>query len=225
MNRLLLLTKNILAEQEIVHRLQCLNYEVFCSATTLELINHVESTKEVLQLFPMIIFSETISSAEVNQILPKLIQDEKIIFRKVDTVLSENEQCGMEGAGILDWFHSNASIEELREKIPTTVEKYPYIFSADEGVYDIHSEKAKIESMIASLSNNEFKVFQKLRQEYGTIVSREELCELIWGELTQSRMVQLSSIVKNIRLKLEVAGNEGEVIKTVWRRGYKLRGL
>ena len=45
----------------------------------------------------------------------------------------------------------------------------------------------------------------------------------LWGNVSQSRLAQLSSLVKNIKLKLETLEVDQEVIQTIWGKGYRVR--
>ena len=64
----LILTKCVFAEEELIKKLNLLGYEVFCSSHLLEGL--IEDTKNypVINYFPNIIFSETISDDEVSQV-------------------------------------------------------------------------------------------------------------------------------------------------------------
>ena len=76
---------------------------------------------------------------------------------------------------------------------------------------------------LINLSSLELQVLEKLRSHPGEIVSRDELCMSLWGNVSQSRLAQLSSLVKNIKLKLETLEVDQEVIQTIWGKGYRVR--
>ena len=58
---ILLLTKNILVEQELQAKLQRLNYEVFCCSNMFYLMTQQVKKLPMLTYFDYIILSETIS--------------------------------------------------------------------------------------------------------------------------------------------------------------------
>ncbi|EOH94886.1 helix-turn-helix domain-containing protein [Enterococcus pallens] len=226
MIRILLLTKNVLSEQELLQKLQRLNFEVFASSSTLELLLAGDEGAELAEYFSVIILSETISCHEVESILPRLVNDGRLIFRKADRSFVEEEKSILNQEQITGWLHSDASTEEIRELISLP---YYNLGVENQGNHSFASgqfsklDSKHMENVLASFSASEFKVFQKLKQERGHTVSREELCQLLWTESTQSRMVQLSSLIKNMRMKFESNDIDGEIIQTVWRKGYILK--
>lgn len=76
---------------------------------------------------------------------------------------------------------------------------------------------------LINLSSLELQVLERLRSQPGEIVSRDELCLALWGNVSQSRLAQLSSLVKNIKLKLETLEMDQEVIQTIWGKGYRVQ--
>ncbi|MGM0214799.1 helix-turn-helix domain-containing protein [Enterococcus sp. AZ109] len=226
MIRILLLTKNVLSEQELLQKLQRLNFEVFSSSSTLHSLIVSESSAGLADYFSVIILSETISCREVQEILPHIVKEGRLIFRKADRSFVEEEKNILGQEQITEWIHSDASAEEIRELIAS-----PF-YNLELGNMSYHPftqgqfskiDNKQMENVLASFSASEFKVFQKLKQERGHTVAREELCQLLWNEVTQSRMVQLSSLVKNMRIKFEANDIDGELIQTVWRKGYILK--
>lgn len=77
---ILILTKNLVLEQELQQRLQYLNYEVFCSVklyARLSVSDYHEGTQreeldQLLKNYQAVILSETISDNEIQEILPIL---------------------------------------------------------------------------------------------------------------------------------------------------------
>lgn len=226
MIRILLLTKNVLSEQELLQKLQRLNFEVFPSSSTLHLLLTEDEGADLAEYFSIVILSETISCREVENLLPRLVKEGRLIFRKADRSFVDEEKSMLNQEQITGWIHSDASTEEIRELI-----SLPYFNLGVENQMShplTQGQFSKIDSnqmenVLASFSASEFKVFQKLKQERGHTVSREELCQLLWSESTQSRMVQLSSLIKNMRIKFEANDVDGEIIQTVWRKGYILK--
>lgn len=228
MIRILLLTKNVLSEQELLQKLQRLNFEVFTSSSTLHLLLAEDEGASLAEYFSIVILSETISCHEVDSLLPRLVKEGRLIFRKADRSFVDEEKSILSQEQITGWIHSDASTEEIRELISLPY----YNLGIQNQVNHSHSptqsqfskiDSKQMENILASFSASEFKVFQKLKEERGHTVSREELCQLLWTESTQSRMVQLSSLIKNMRLKFEANDVDGEIIQTVWRKGYILK--
>ncbi|MFR3686129.1 MAG: winged helix-turn-helix domain-containing protein [Enterococcus sp.] len=86
-------------------------------------------------------------------------------------------------------------------------------------------EKIRIPEQLdqLNLSKLEEKVFNELYYSNGEVITREDLCNKIWGTgVTNSHLSHLSSIVKKLRMKIEKMDLCEEAIKTVWGEGYQL---
>lgn len=225
MVRVLVLTKNILAEELITNKLQHLNYEVFCSTSILDEIQIDGHALDLVNHFPIIIIGETISSYEMGLMLPKLTRYEQSVLREVDHLLNEDERTALKEMGLSGFVQNTASVELLREQLAEVVLQYK-----ERSIDPIVSEKYAEEEdqgiaamTLINLSSLELQVLEKLRKHPGEIVSRDELCMTLWGNVSQSRLAQLSSLVKNIKLKLEILEVDQEVIQTIWGKGYRVR--
>lgn len=227
MIRVLVLTKNILAEEIITKKLQHLNYEVFCSTSILNEIQMDGRIPELVNHFPIIVIGETISSYEMELMLPKLTKRGQSILREVDHYLGEEERAFLKEQGLSGAVQNSDSVELLREQLaevatqyqgrsfePIIVEKPPVVPEEDQSLSAM---------TLINLSSLELQVLEKLRSCSGEIVSRDELCKTLWGSVSQSRLAQLSSLVKNIKLKLEILQVDQEVIQTIWGKGYRVR--
>lgn len=226
MVRVLVLTKNILAEEIITNKLQHLNYEVFCSTSILDEIQMDDRVPDLVNHFPIIIIGETISSYEMELMLPKLRDRGQSILREVDHFLTEDERAVLNEHGISGVVQNSDSVELLREQLAEVAAQYKgrsfVPVSAEE--CPVAEENQGISAMtLINLSSLELQVLEKLRSHPGEIVSRDELCKALWGNVSQSRLAQLSSLVKNIKLKLEVLEVDQEVIQTIWGKGYRVR--
>lgn len=222
MVRVLVLTKNILAEEVITKKLQHLNYEVFCSTSILEELQSTGHMSELVNYFPIIIIGETISSYELEIMLPKLKKQGQRILREMDHPLSEDEKGQLLNHGLSGYVQSNDSIESLRENLAEVMASYQ---NHEPGEVEacLEEEPRGISAItLINLSTLELQVLEKLRSKPGEIISRDELCMTLWGNVSQSRLAQLSSLVKNIKLKLEMLEIDKEVIQTIWGKGYRL---
>ncbi|BBM16932.1 transcriptional regulator [Enterococcus avium] len=226
MVRVLVLTKNILAEEIITNKLQHLNYEVFCSTSILDEIQMDDRVPDLVNHFPIIIIGETISSYEMELMLPKLRDRGQSILREVDHFLTEDERAVLNEHGISGGVQNSDSVELLREQLAEVAAQYKgrsFVPVAAEEC-PVAEENQGISAMtLINLSSLELQVLEKLRSHPGEIVSRDELCKALWGNVSQSRLAQLSSLVKNIKLKLEVLEVDQEVIQTIWGKGYRVR--
>lgn len=71
------------------------------------------------------------------------------------------------------------------------------------------------------LKAKEFKLFQVLFEHRNTIVTKEELFDLVWGDAYFSDGT-LNVHIRKLREKLEENPNEPKMIKTIWGTGYML---
>ena len=165
MAKILIITKNPLAEQALQLALQKINDEVFCSSSLLE---QVDFYPEVVGYFSIAIVSDTISSLELSKHLDTLKQKDLLLIRK-----GNSEQ--LKGTD-LEWM-------------------LPHI---DGWVTDLSQAK-------------------------GGQLSREKLCQEIWGTgMNTSNVCQLSFLVSCIREKMVHVGFDEKELKTMWGRGYQL---
>lgn len=214
---ILLLTKNILVEQELQAKLQRLNYEVFCCSNMFYLMTQQVKKLPMLTYFDYIILSETISENEVRHLLSTL-PESKIILRKLE---SEPEKP-------IEGFHGrineHASVEELRESLCRWA-KRPV---SQEMILSLVGNRIGEESEIQTtgsltLSKLERRALEKLYQAKGKVISREDLCEYLWKDgATKSRLAQLSILVKKLRIAFQKDGVTGETVQTSWGEGYLL---
>jgi len=224
MVRILVLTKNVLAEEALTNKLQHLNYEVFCSTSILNEIQMEGRVSNLVNHFPIIIIGETISSYEMELMLPKLRENGQNILREVDHSLSEKERSLLEVQGINGIVQNSDSVELLREQLAEVATQYQnksFEPVVTEKRQEVVEEDLDLSAMtLVNLSSLELQLLEKLRSNPGEIISRDELCK---RHISQSRLAQLSSLVKNIKLKLEIMEVDHEIIQTIWGKGYRFR--
>lgn len=231
MQHVLILTKNVLSEEELIQQLHYLNYEVLCSA---DLIQSLQQGKlsPVISYFQVVIISETVSNSEVEQLLPTLGRYALAVIR-VGEAMPAKDQTAWQEQGIHKWMTKNPSIEDLREGLVEAsrmIEVQRHSFGQLSQILDFpisgeDTAALSLKRVYKSFSKTEKKVFGRLlwAQNHGGVLSRKELCEYIWNEGdTSSNMSQLSCLINKIKLKFEKAGLTSEVISTLWGRGYKL---
>lgn len=204
--KLLFLTKNILAEQQIQTKLQLLGYEVFvCSSELYEGLYSSFST-ELIQCFDMIILSENLASNEVRSLLQNLPAFGKIIIRISNNQVKEEIES-------IHYVNTSHSVDHLRETLAT---------------FATHPKRKQGSIMpdMFTFSVKEQLLFEYVKENAEKVISRQILCEHIWQqELNNSRKSQLSSLVNKINLKLKNHGIENEQIQTVWGKGYKYTSI
>lgn len=210
----LILTKCIHAEEDFSKRLYKLGYEVFCSCELLNKFKSKVTSDNIMKYFQIIIISETVSDNEVGNLLENREFHSATLFRK-SSILTEVPR-NMEGK-IQDIVVIDESLESLREKLSqsnkaTVSDKFASITKSNKKDFGNSFPFSKQEKI----------VFELLREANGDIVSREEICERIWSNVTQSNLARTSSIVKRIKIKLESLGIEDSNLQTLWGKGYRL---
>lgn len=231
MNQVLILTRNILSDQETQRKLQSLNYEVFSSTKLFDYCSKNREGLDVLHFFQYIILSETICESEVDDLGPVLKGYSDHIIRKV-----ENEEAAKQAdyykRGIVSGLiTTNDSIDELRERLAqlkstskTGIANQKMIVEAKEyGKGKLSMNRLEVRSILNRLSKNELKVLSALLQNEDRVVTREEICERVWGEsISNSQLASLSSITSRLKTKFSKMNLEQSAIQTFWGRGYQL---
>lgn len=75
-----------------------------------------------------------------------------------------------------------------------------------------------------NITGKEFDILEYLMSHPETVIKKEELFNAVWGADCFSEMSTLTVYVRWLREKLEVDPKNPELIKTVWKVGYKLGG-
>lgn len=215
MERILIITKNTLAEKGLQEQLQLMNYEVLChQGTTIDDILCSDGPA-FLDFFDCMIISETLSQLDYQKILADLARREKqpVILRK-----SEGQERLREGEDNI--LPTDASFEKLREILVTCL-GFPQPNQAVSSVEMLSMQLERIQ-----WTNKERDLFRLLQENAGTCLGRETICQNLWGEYSNSTKAQLSNLTKQIREKLELSGIGGDKLVTLWGQGYRLgKGL
>lgn len=224
MCRILLLTKCSFAEQQIEQQIRLLGHEVFCTNSFLEMLMYGTVSQDLLKEFQVVLLSDTITDQERAYILPLLENQVDLIIQKIDVPLSDEELAKRRMHGVKRFLPNQPTTEILREvlSVPNVInekamnQRYASLPKAVPS-----NEQELLENI--SLSRLEKKVFHHLLEANGKVLSRDELCQMIWdSKPTNSNQSQLSCLIKRLRGKLEKAGLDGKALKTLWGKGYKL---
>ncbi|MBO0452888.1 winged helix-turn-helix domain-containing protein [Candidatus Enterococcus murrayae] len=214
MAKILIITKNPLAEQELQLALQKINDEVFCTSSLLE---QIDFYPEVAGYFSIAILSETISSLELSKYLVSLKRKGLLLIRKGSQDQLKETDLDWMISEIDEWFTDQTPMEDFIEKIAQLKEQ----------IGELKSDVGKTyKKFISRLTKNERKVVYFLYKAKGAQLSREKLCEEVWGTgVNTSNVCQLSFLVSCIREKMVNAGFNENELKTMWGRGYQLGDL
>lgn len=210
MEKIVIVTNNVYAEQSFQDKLLVLSHEVYCSKCLLE-----ELPNELITYFDILLLSETIPDQDVNKILSSIKDQNILVVRKSVEQLSTEEKAAWVEKGIAGWLNYTAPIERLRE-------------SLDEIIRTNHAPltRTAIKTTVTrkiKFSKIEYRIICTLLDQEDYFMTRPDLCRHLWNEPpTNSRLVQLSTMVNNIRRKVRLEGIEADAIKTLWNKGYQL---
>ena len=88
-------------------------------------------------------------------------------------------------------------------------------------VLDTASRRVTKDGRELRLNTKEFELLQYLMQHEGEAVSKEELFNAVWGTDCFTEPSTVSVHIRWLREKLESTPNSPEIIKTVWKYGYR----
>lgn len=212
---IVIITRNILVEQNLQQQLQHLGHEVFCVGIE----NYQFKSQLLVDFFDSFILSETLSNEESQVIIQQVRSGEQPIevIRKVETLPSKEQSAEFAGLELHSYLPICATLEDLREKY---AKKQTNWENDSNSMLNLVSERTYLG---VNLAKNEKKLVQILLENAGSCVERNKICENIWGiQPTNSSMSQLSALIKKIQVKFEEAGLEYRLILTYWGRGYQL---
>lgn len=217
---ILLLSNSVPAEQSLVVQMNTLGHEVFCSQEILKRLSLQISYKDILPFFDAIVFSESVSNRTIRQVIGNLPTLNFYMFRRTDLVDAGEEVVEKiqtkDGLFTVPVVHLplNPRLEVLRDLLN----------DAEHQINETRNEVSDQAFPYKFFSNKERDVLNILSDSIGEAVHRETICEHVWGDdcASKSQLIQLSSIVKRIKYKLEEHGLHNYNIQTVWGKGYKL---
>lgn len=210
--KILILTKNVLVEQQLQNKLQELDHEVFCSCKFIYQLSNSDVYLVSLDMFDVVILSETLPNVQVEATLNLLKRSGKIVFRKTDSV---------ENADNLDfnysydgWINVTDSKDIIRETLA----------SVDLMKLDT-SERWEILIFTKKLSVRENQLFELLYSARGKCVSHDTIYEKIFNGTkvsASSNAPYLAGLIRKIRKKIVSSEIENLDIITEHGKGYKL---
>lgn len=114
MTRVLIITKNLLAEQSLQSILQRSNDEVYCSS---DLMLDAQLSPQIIKYFSLVIFSDTISTLEVSKYYSAFKKNGLALLRKGRKNDLKNSECSYLIDEIDDWIDPETTDIEVIEKI------------------------------------------------------------------------------------------------------------
>lgn len=220
MIRLLILTKNIIATEELAEKLRFSNYEVFCSTSILEALQNQRQVSNLIEYFPIIIVDATISNLELKSLLPQIGNQGRSIVREVQHSSSEKTGIDSEAPNLFYYLESDKNVEFIRDQFAEIASHYQ---DFDYDPIKLKEDNSRISDLtLVNMTKLELQAWTILLEQSGEVVSRDELCLKIWGEVSSSRLAQLSTLIKNIKSKFQESNFGEEVIRSIWGKGYRV---
>ncbi|PAQ15591.1 DNA-binding response regulator [Bacillaceae bacterium SAOS 7] len=88
-------------------------------------------------------------------------------------------------------------------------------------IINLESNQMFYDSQEIPLTMREFEIIQYLAVNCGQVLTREQIYVKVWGLDATGDSITINEHIKNIRAKLQKAGEQVPRISTVWGRGYR----
>ena len=131
--------------------------------------------------------------------------------------------------GADDWIRPNSIPMEFIAKVNALLRRYRGWSDPEGGSYsngalsiDFHTQEARMNGRRTGLTPTEFKVLCQLASHEGSVVSREELLNHVWGPGAYADPEFLKKYIHRLRLKLEEDPSEPRMILNRRGVGYML---
>ena len=132
---------------------------------------------------------------------------------------------GME-TGADDYIGKPFSIPLLVSKIKALLRRaYPdsenEVLSYKNLKVDVSARSVSMDGKHLEITGKEFDILAYPMKHAGKVVDKNELFDEVWGYYSETEMNSLNVYIRWLREKIEKDPKEPELIKTVWRVGYK----
>ena len=137
----------------------------------------------------------------------------------------ESKILGME-TGADDYIGKPFSIPLLVSKIKALLRRaYPdsenEVLTYKNIKVDVSARSVYKDGKPIEINGKEFDILAYLMKHAGKVVDKNELFDEVWGYYSETEMNSLNVYIRWLREKIEKDPKEPELIKTVWRVGYK----
>ena len=242
----LIITRNILAEDKIQSLFQRMGFEVLVSDKCRLNQDTILQNPSMMAYFGVIIFSETISDFDIQNYIEETFLGTKKLFRIYDGELNTSPQKKISGVTI--WhIHENDRISTLQKylhqsgyyeeqestKVTDRMRNIQFGTNNNQGGLVSSSSFSLSGSLtndsemqkklfLSTLSKRQKELLNILLENKGKTVSKTEICKKMWNTVTDSRMTQVSGVIKIIREKMDDNQINCFELTTEWGKGYKL---
>ena len=142
-----------------------------------------------------------------------------------ERTVDESKILGME-TGAYDYIGKPFSIPLLVSKIKALLRRaYPdsdnEVLTYKNIKVDVSARSVYKDGKPIEINGKEFDILAYLMKHAGKVVDKNELFDEVWGYYSETEMNSLNVYIRWLREKIEKDPKEPELIKTVWRVGYK----
>lgn len=95
------------------------------------------------------------------------------------------------------------------------------VIASGDLVIDGKRQIALLRGRQVSLTPKEFRILLLFAQNPGTVFTKDQIIEEVWGEEFVSETTSIAVFIRRIREKIEEEPSKPKRLKTVWRVGYK----
>ena len=126
-------------------------------------------------------------------------------------------------AGADDYLPKPFALSELRARVAALARRGPRLRERSVTVgplaIDLEARRVRVHEKTVHLTAKELSILGFLAARLGRVVTRDELLEAVWGDVTESARASLDVLVMRIRRKL---GDQASLLRTVRGLGYAL---
>ncbi|MGM0238061.1 helix-turn-helix domain-containing protein [Enterococcus sp. AZ103] len=215
MVRTLVLTENVENEMILYEQLRRLSHEAFLTNDLFIYWQKNRSLPVWIDIFPVIIISETIPQAEAKEMSVQLSRDKHVVLLKIDGFLSVEEEEEWLNKGIIHCFSARASLSEMREMM--------FKYSANvTALGNQNSYVTTFDVFYKQLSPKDQLIIGTLIDSQNKPVTRQALSDVVWHKSNNSTLSQLSLRIKKLNRKIQEVFDFADAIMTNWGKGYCL---
>lgn len=217
MINILILTNDEDTENTLNDLLRIENFNFLILNTEKEAVDYIDNKYEMIDLFIMD-FSGTTDITNIlkekSSIIPVMVFTERV----ENTDKLYNYETGADDY-VIKPINPVLIVPRIKTLLKNSFEKQLnykrnlYGIVIDEAGHTVH-----INDVLLDLSPKEYELLLYLSNNYGAVISREQLINNVWGVDYSGDLRTLDTHIKNLRAKL---GEKGEYIKTVHGLGYK----
>ncbi|MGM0238871.1 winged helix-turn-helix domain-containing protein [Enterococcus sp. AZ103] len=222
MSRILYLTRNVYAEQQLESRIRKLGHEVLCSQTLLKEIRNKKVSQNFFTEFEVVLLSDTLTKSDSENILPEISQQEPLIIKIIETEEEVSQQ-----SQIQIYLSPETSLETIREVLSVEKKEDPQKEPQKEHKLlnpSLWEWRDELIFQKVTFTRVEQNILKELLKAEGEPLTPRELAHLVWGtEYRPAIQSHLSATVGRMKKKIRDCGFGSTYLQTVWGKGYAFK--